>query len=80
MKRLAASLALLPAQTASADIDLTAGVFPDDQLAALSSTGHGFGVGGGTTATGTQFAFSASARTSSKGALRPSNRPRATRS
>ena len=66
MKRLAASLALavalslLPAQAASADtLDLTAGVFPDDQLAALSSTGHGFAVGGGTTATGTHFAFSA---------------------
>jgi hypothetical protein len=46
MKRLAASLALaaalalLPAHAASADIlDLSAGVFPDDELAALSSSG-----------------------------------------
>jgi hypothetical protein len=66
MKRLAASLALavalslLPAQAASADtLDLTAGVFPDDQLAAQGSTGDPFAVGGGTTATGTHFAFSA---------------------
>jgi hypothetical protein len=63
MKKLLASLvavfALLPAQAASADIlNLTAGVFPDDQLAALSSTGDPFAVGGGT-ADITQFAFSA---------------------
>jgi hypothetical protein len=56
---LAAALALLPAQTASADIlDLSAGVFPDDEFAALSSTGDPFAVGGGITATGTHFAFS----------------------
>jgi hypothetical protein len=55
MKRLAASLtlavalALLPAQAASAGIlDLNAGVFPDDEFAALSSTGDPFAVGGGT--------------------------------
>jgi hypothetical protein len=64
MKKLLASLtvalALLPAQTASADIlNLSAGVFPDDEFAALSSTGDPFAVGGGTTATGTHFAFSA---------------------
>jgi hypothetical protein len=66
MKGLAASLALavalslLPAQAASGDtVDLTAGVFPDDLLAAQSSTGDPFAVGGGTTATGTHFAFSA---------------------
>jgi hypothetical protein len=65
VKRLAASLvvvcalALLPAQAASAEIlDLTAGVFPDDELAALSSTGDPFAVGGGTTGT-LHFAFSA---------------------
>jgi hypothetical protein len=63
MKKLLASLvavfALLPAQAASADIlNLSAGVFPDDQLAALSSTGDPFAVGGGTAVT-TQFAFSA---------------------
>jgi hypothetical protein len=65
MKKLAASLALtaalalLPAQAASADIlDLTAGVFPDDELAALSSTGDPFAVGGGTAGT-LHFAFSA---------------------
>jgi hypothetical protein len=55
MKKLAASLALaaafalLPAQAASADtLDLSAGVFPDDQFAALSSSGDPFAVGGGT--------------------------------
>jgi hypothetical protein len=63
MKKLLASLvalfALLPAQAASADVlNLSAGVFPDDQLAALSSTGDPFAVGGGT-ADITQFAFSA---------------------
>jgi hypothetical protein len=65
MKRLAASLvlatalALLPAQAAPADITyLSAGVFPDDELAALSSSGDPFAVGGGTVGT-TQFAFSA---------------------
>jgi hypothetical protein len=63
MKKLLASLvamfALLPAQAASADVlNLSAGVFPDDQLAALSSTGDPFAVGGGT-AFITQFAFSA---------------------
>ena len=59
---LAAALALLPAQTASADtLDLTAGVFPDDELAALSSTGDPFAVGGGTTGVSfaVHFAFSA---------------------
>jgi hypothetical protein len=56
---LAAALALLPAQTASADIDLAAGVFPDDQLAALSASGHPFAVGGGLSSTGDHFAFSA---------------------
>ena len=46
---LAAALTLLPAQAASADVlDLSAGVFPDDQLAALSSSGGSFAVGGGT--------------------------------
>ena len=56
---LAAMVALLPAQAASADIiDLTAGVFPDDQLAALSSTGDPFAVGGGSADT-LHFAFSA---------------------
>jgi len=68
MKKLAASLALtaalalLPAQAASADIlDLSAGVFPDDELAALSSSGDPFAVGGGTLGnpSGTHFAFSA---------------------
>jgi hypothetical protein len=52
----------LPAQAASADIlNLTAGVFPDDQLSALSSTGDPFAVGGGTVgnASGTHFAFAA---------------------
>ena len=63
MKKLLASLvavfALLPAQAASADVlNLSAGVFPDDQLAALSSTGDPFAVGGGTAGI-TQFAFSA---------------------
>jgi hypothetical protein len=62
---LAAALALLPARAASADIlDLSAGVFPDDELAALSSSGDPFAVGGGSlgvTMSGTQphFAFSA---------------------
>ena len=56
---LVAMVALLPAQAASADtIDLTAGVFPDDQLAALSSTGDPFAVGGGSVDT-LHFAFSA---------------------
>jgi hypothetical protein len=68
MKKLLASLALataftlLPAQAASADIlNLSAGVFPDDQLAALSSTGDPFAVGGGTLLfpAGEHFAFSA---------------------
>jgi hypothetical protein len=68
MKKLAASLALaaaltlLPAQAASADVlDLSAGVFPDDQLAALSSSGGSFAVGGGTllVPAGEHFAFSA---------------------
>jgi hypothetical protein len=63
MKKILASLvavfALLPAQAASADVlNLSAGVFPDDQLAALSSTGDPFAVGGGTAGI-TQFAFSA---------------------
>ena len=72
MKRLAASLtlaaalALLPAQAASADIlNLTAGVFPQDELTTLSSTGDPFAVGGGTSAIVTHFAFSA--HLSSKG-------------
>src|SRR5919198_3109608 len=59
---LAAMVALLPAQAASADIsDLTAGVFPDDELAALSSTGDPFAVGGGATGVSfaVHFAFSA---------------------
>jgi hypothetical protein len=57
---LAAAFALLPVHAASADIlDLSAGVFPDDELAALSSSGDPFAVGGGTLATGTHFAFSA---------------------
>jgi hypothetical protein len=59
---LAAALTLLPAQAASADIlDLSAGVFPDDQLAALSSSGGSFAVGGGTllVPAGEHFAFSA---------------------
>ena len=72
MKRLTASLALaaaltlLPAQAASADVlNLSAGVFPDDQLAALSSSGGSFAVGGGTLGgtlffpTEEHFAFSA---------------------
>jgi hypothetical protein len=63
MKKLLASLvavfALLSAQAASADtLDLTAGVFPDDQLSALSSTGDPFAVGGGSAGT-LHFAFSA---------------------
>jgi hypothetical protein len=63
MKKLLASLvavfALLPAQAASADtLNLSAGVFPQDELAALSSTGDPFAVGGGTAGI-TQFAFSA---------------------
>jgi hypothetical protein len=59
---LAAAFALLPAQAASADIlNLSGGVFPDDQLAALSSTGDPFAVGGGTLLfpAGEHFAFSA---------------------
>jgi hypothetical protein len=64
MKKLLASLvavfALLPAQAASADIlNLSAGVFPQDQFSALSSTGDAFAVGGGTNTSGTHFAFSA---------------------
>jgi hypothetical protein len=61
----ATALVLLPARAASGDIlDLSAGVFPDDQLTALSSSGDPFAVGGGTTAgfvggPGTKFAFSA---------------------
>jgi hypothetical protein len=63
MKKLLASLVsvlvLLPAQAASADIlNLSPGVFPDDQLAALSSTGDPFAVGGGSAGT-LHFAFSA---------------------
>jgi hypothetical protein len=57
---LAAALVLLPAQAAPADIlDLSAGVFPDDELAAQSSSGDPFAVGGGTVSIGTHFAFSA---------------------
>jgi hypothetical protein len=66
MKRLAASLmvvsalALLPAQAATADIlNLSAGVFPQDELTTLSSSGNSFAVGGGTDDLGTHFAFSA---------------------
>ncbi len=68
MKRLAAlltlgaALALLPAQAAPADtLNLTAGVFPDDQLDALSASGYHFAVGGGTAGdvSTTHFAFSA---------------------
>ena len=65
MLGVATALVLLPARAASGDIlDLSAGVFPDDQLTALSSSGDPFAVGGGTTAgfgggPGTQFAFSA---------------------
>lgn len=57
-------LSLVAAQPASAQVldvgagDLTAGLFPDDELAALESSGYPFAVGGGQTATG-QFAFSA---------------------
>src|SRR3712207_37618 len=39
--------------------DLTAGVFPDGELAALQSSGYSFAVGGGMTSTGDKFAFSA---------------------
>jgi hypothetical protein len=57
---LAAALALVPAQAAPATVlDLTAGVFPDDQFTALNSSGDPFAVGGGTTTAGTHFAFSA---------------------
>lgn len=59
---LAAGLALLllPAQAAPADIlDLSAGVFPQDELAAQSSSGDPFAVGGGLSSTGDHFAFSA---------------------
>ena len=64
MKKFLASLvavfALLPAQAASADIlNLSAGVFPQDQFSALSSTGDPFAVGGGTDAIERHFAFSA---------------------
>jgi hypothetical protein len=61
---IAASLALIGAGAASAQVldvsagDLTAGVFPDDELTALSSSGYPFAVGGGQTPDG-QFAFSA---------------------
>ena len=62
---LAAALALLPAQAASAEtLKLTAGVFPTEQLTALSSSGDPFAVGGGTTGPvegelgGVHFAFS----------------------
>jgi hypothetical protein len=57
---LAAALALLPAQAASAEtLKLTAGVFPTEQLTALSSSDDPFAVGGGTTAPGgVHFAFS----------------------
>ena len=63
MKRLLASLAftavLALAPTQANALDLTAGVFPDDQLAAQSSSGNHFAVGGGTVSIGTHFAFSA---------------------
>jgi hypothetical protein len=66
VKRVAASLmvvsalALLPAQATSADIlNLSAGVFPQDELTTLSSSGNSFAVGGGTDDLGTHFAFSA---------------------
>ena len=64
MKRLlafvVAVLALLPVQAASADTPgLSAGVFPNDELTPLSSSGNSFAVGGGSTVNGTQFAFSA---------------------
>jgi hypothetical protein len=56
----AAALALVPAQAALADIlDLSAGVFPQDELAAQSSSGDPFAVGGGLSSTGDHFAFSA---------------------
>lgn len=55
-----AALVLVPARAAPADIlDLSAGVFPDDQLAALSSGTDPFAVGGGALDIGTHFAFSA---------------------
>lgn len=66
MKKLAALvgilavLALVPAQAASAEVlDLSAGVFPDGEFTALSSSGDPFAVGGGTITDATQFAFSA---------------------
>ena len=62
---LAAALAFLPAQAASAQtLKLTAGVFPTEQLTALSSSDDPFAVGGGTTGPvegevgGVHFAFS----------------------
>jgi hypothetical protein len=65
LSALAAALALLPAQAASAQtLKLTAGVFPTEQLTALSSSGDPFAVGGGTTGPvegelgGVHFAFS----------------------
>jgi hypothetical protein len=39
--------------------DLTAGVFPDEELAALESSGYPFAVGGGITSDTSKFAFSA---------------------
>jgi hypothetical protein len=57
-------LSVLGAQAASAQLldagtgDLTAGVFPEGEFAALSGSGHPFAVGGGKTIT-EQFAFSA---------------------
>ena len=61
----AAALGLLPAQAASAEtLKLTAGVFPTEQLTALSSSDDPFAVGGGTTGPvegeleGVHFAFS----------------------
>ena len=58
---LAFALALVSAQVASAEsFDLTPGVFPEEEFAALSSNGQRFAVGGGTLAVrGTNFAFSA---------------------
>jgi hypothetical protein len=60
---LAVVLALVPAQAASANLDVldsSAGAFPEDEFAALSSGGHRFAAGGGSLAVrGTNFAFSA---------------------
>ena len=54
----AAALALVPAQASA--LDLTAGVFPNDEFAALGSSGDPFAVGGGVTGvTRTHFAFAA---------------------